>query len=128
MLEKIPNVSNQTNRQLISNFHRYLVARDTSESHQKHNVKIIIKFAEFLKEENNNITFLEVKDKEIILRFLDKRKKNKDEDPEQKWITTWNDYLWRLKYFFRWLYNCKDKILDDVPFSEKILYIMVNNS
>lgn len=49
MLEKIPNISNQTNRQLISNFHRYLVVRDSSESHQKHLIKIIIKFAEFLK-------------------------------------------------------------------------------
>lgn len=28
-----------------------------------------------------------------------------DLDPEQKWITTWNNYLWRIKYFFLWLYN-----------------------
>ena len=23
----------------------------------------------------------------------------------RKWITTWNDYLGDIKYFFRWLYN-----------------------
>jgi len=33
--------------------------------------------------------------------------KNKEEDPDEKWITTWNDYLWRIKYFYRWTYNIK---------------------
>ncbi|HJS63893.1 MAG TPA: hypothetical protein VJ767_03435 [Nitrososphaeraceae archaeon] len=83
VLQKIPNVNNETNRQLISNFHRYHVARDTSESHQKHNVKIIIKFAEFLEEENNNIAFYQVKDKQSILQFLNKRRESKQEDHEQ---------------------------------------------
>ncbi len=31
--------------------------------------------------------------------------KDKELDPEQKWITTYNDYLHRLKHFFRWLSN-----------------------
>lgn len=43
----------------------------------------------------------------IFIAFLDTRRKTKDEDPEQKWITTWNDYLWRLKIFYRWYYNTK---------------------
>jgi predicted kinase len=30
---------------------------------------------------------------------------NDEEDTEKKWITTWNSYLVRIKYFFRWLYN-----------------------
>lgn len=30
-------------------------------------------------------------------------------DPDKRWITTWNDYLLRIKYFFRWLYNNKIK-------------------
>jgi hypothetical protein len=37
-----------------------------------------------------------------------KRKTNKD-DPDKKWITIWNDYLWRLKHFYRWLHNARDK-------------------
>jgi integrase/recombinase XerD len=49
---------------------------------------------------------------------LDTKIKNSEEDPDKYWITTWNDYLGRIKYFFRWLYNCKDKELYDVPFSE----------
>jgi hypothetical protein len=49
---------------------------------------------------------------------LDTKIKNSEDDPDKRWITTWNDYLVRIKYFFRWMYNCKDKDLDDVPFSE----------
>lgn len=36
-----------------------------------------------------------------ILEFLNKRVKPKSDDPDEKWITTWNDYLGRLKFFFR---------------------------
>jgi hypothetical protein len=49
---------------------------------------------------------------------LDTKIKNSEEDQDKRWITTWNDYLGRIKYFFRWMYNCKDKELDDVPFSD----------
>ena len=52
-------------------------------------------------------TFHEVKERETIVIFLDTKRKSKEEDPEQRWITTWNDYLWRLKMFYRWLYNVK---------------------
>jgi hypothetical protein len=54
-----------------------------------------------------NKTFYDVKDSKTIVAFLDTRRKSKEVDPEQKWITTWNDYLWRLKMFYRWLYNLK---------------------
>ena len=103
VLKKIPNIKNETNRQLINQYHRYLIARDTSENHQKHNLKILIKFSEYI----DPLSFYDVDNKNIILDFLDKRKKDKEEDPEQRWITTWNDYLGRIKYFFRWLHNFK---------------------
>ncbi|HEX5185964.1 MAG TPA: hypothetical protein VFV86_03650 [Nitrososphaeraceae archaeon] len=63
-------------------------------------------FAKFL---GDSKTFIEVNDSETILAFLDIKRKSKEEDPEQKWITTWNDYLWRIKMFYRWLYNAKLK-------------------
>jgi hypothetical protein len=44
-----------------------------------------------------------------VLSFLDSKIKTADLDPEKRWITTWNDYLWRIKFFFRWLYNVKIK-------------------
>jgi hypothetical protein len=28
-----------------------------------------------------------------------------DKDPDKRWITTWNDYLGRIKFFVRWLHN-----------------------
>ena len=49
--------------------------------------------------------------REDILEFLDSRKKSMEQDPDQKWIVTWNNYLGRLKGFYRWLCN-KDKELE----------------
>jgi integrase/recombinase XerD len=37
--------------------------------------------------------------KRHILSVLQTKIKNKDQDPEQKWITTYNDYLLRIKHF-----------------------------
>ena len=55
---------------------------------------------------------MRVKSKEIILEFLDSKKRSKEDDPEQRWITTSNDYLHRIVTFYRWLYNFKLKKLD----------------
>ena len=41
-----------------------------------------------------------------------------EEDPDKRWITTWNDYLGRIKYFFRWMYYYDDERFDDVQFSD----------
>jgi hypothetical protein len=43
--------------------------------------------------------------REQILCYLDTKIKSTEQDPEEKWITTWNDYLNRIKLFFRWLSN-----------------------
>ena len=40
---------------------------------------------------------------------MDSKLKNVNDDPERKSIITWNDYLSRIKYFFRWLHNNKEK-------------------
>lgn len=45
--------------------------------------------------------------REDVLGFLDKRKKSIEEDPEKKWVRTWNDYLNRLIGFYRWFANHK---------------------
>ncbi len=102
-------VTNQTNRQLIRKFHEYLQNIDTSENYQNGLLKVLIRYAEHL---GNHTTFYQIQEKEQILDFLDSKRKIDKDDPDRKWITTWNDYLWRLKYFFRWLYNAKDKGLN----------------
>ncbi len=104
VLKKIPNIKNETNRQLLFQYHKFLIARDTSDTHQKHLLKIIIKYCEYIDQQ----AFYDVRSKDMILSFLDRTRKNKEEDPEQRWITTWNDYLVRIKYFFRWLHNFKN--------------------
>lgn len=90
VLKHVEESSNDVNRQLIYEYHKYLVSRDTSTIYQKDNVKLIYIFAKFL---GDSKTFIVVKDSETIVAFLDIKRKNKEEDPEQKWITTWNDYL-----------------------------------
>ncbi len=106
VLKHVEEISNDTNRQLIYEYHKYLVSRDTSTNYQKDNVKLVYMFAKFLGESK---TFKDIKEGETIMAFLDIKRKNKERDPEQKWITTWNDYLWRIKMFYRWLYNAKLK-------------------
>ena len=106
VLKHVEEINNDVNRRLIKDYHRYLISRDTGTNYQKDNVKLIYMFAKFLIESK---TFYDVKNNETIIAFLDTRRKSKEEDPEQKWITTWNDCPWRLKIFYRWLYYVKIK-------------------
>ena len=43
---------------------------------------------------------------------METKKKSKDLDPDQKWISTWNHYFHRIKHFFRWYSNCAFKLLE----------------
>ena len=40
---------------------------------------------------------------------MDTKIKSIQEDPDKKWITTWNDYLSDIKYLIRWLHNWRVK-------------------
>ncbi|PWU82111.1 MAG: hypothetical protein DLM72_03360 [Candidatus Nitrosopolaris wilkensis] len=103
-INKISSVPNPTNSAIIQEFSEYMKENGSSEHHQNNNLKAIIAFAKFL---GSHVTFYDVQKKEQITAFLD-TKINK-EDNEKKWITTWNNYLTRLKLFFRWLYNTRGK-------------------
>jgi hypothetical protein len=81
---------------------------DTSERYQNNNLKALTAYSKFL---GPSISFFEIENKSQIITFLDTKIKNSEDDPDKRWITTWNDYLGRIKYFFRWMYNCKDKEL-----------------
>jgi hypothetical protein len=62
----------------------------------------LINFAKFL---GSSTDFYHLSKKEDILAFLNTKIKSKEIDPDGKWIRTWNDYLQRIKYFIRWIYN-----------------------
>jgi integrase/recombinase XerD len=102
-ISSIPNLTNST---LVYEFYQYMKSIGTSESYQNGNINIIIYFARFL---GPTTDFYSIDKKEQILVFLDTRIKDTEIDPDKRWIRTWNDYLQRLKYFFRWLYNKRER-------------------
>jgi integrase/recombinase XerD len=105
-VSKIASLPNTTNSALISEFYQYMKNNGASESHINNSLKTNMAVAKFL---GPVVTFYDVKRKEEIISFLDTKIKSVQEDPDRKWITTWNDYLNDIKYFFRWLYNNKSK-------------------
>src|ERR687883_2128432 len=105
-VNSISTIPNPTNASLLIEFYEYMKANGTSESYQNGNLKILIYFARFL---GPQIRFYDINKKEQILAFLNTRIKDSAADPDKRWIRTWNGYLQRIKYFVRWLLNCKQK-------------------
>jgi integrase/recombinase XerD len=105
-VNKIQLIPNSRNAGTISEFYSYMKKSGASQNHQNNSIKVVIAFAKFL---GSDLTFYDIKRKEQITAFLDTKLKDLDEDPEMKWITTWNHYLHRIKLFFRWLHNCTSK-------------------
>lgn len=65
-------------------------------------IKAIVHFAEYL---GHDTLFYDITLPEQITAFLNTKIKPVEIDPDKKWITTWKDYLWRIRLFFRWLDN-----------------------
>ena len=107
---KIPSIANETNSQLVAQYHGYMKQNGASERHQNNQLKAAIAYATFL---GPTKTFLDVRSKEQILEFLDTKIKTEQQDPEKKWITTWNDACHRIKRLYRWLYNSKKRKLTE---------------
>ena len=111
-------IPNPVNASLVNEFYEYLKEIGTSDNYQNQNLKQIINFARYLGVEK---TLYDVKTKEEIVSFLNTKIKESNLNPDKKWITTWNDYLWRIKYFFRWLHNyrlAKEKGQEPVEISD----------
>jgi flagellar biosynthesis regulator FlbT len=69
VLKHVEEINNDVNRQLIKDYHMYLISRDTSTSYQKDNIKLIHMFAKFIE---NSKTLHDIKDQETIVAFLDR--------------------------------------------------------
>ena len=102
-ISKISLMANSTNQMLVTEFYEYMKNNGCSEKHINNNLKAIMNFADNLKP--TTTSFFDIRRKDQILIFLDIKIKTIEEDPDGKWITTWNHYLSHIKYFFRWLYN-----------------------
>jgi hypothetical protein len=61
-----------------------------SERHQNNNLKVMIAYAKFL---GTDVSFYNIQKKEQIIAFLDTKTKDTEQDPDKKWITTWNHNL-----------------------------------
>ena len=117
-VKKIEFVPNRKNSELIRKFHEFMKSNGASERHQNNNLKAVCNFANYLGE---SVNFEEINSTSQILSFLNTKIKNLDEDPDKKWITTWNDYLHRIKHFLRWLHNIAMMQLDEIlPMDEWI--------
>lgn len=105
-VRKIDLVPNHRNAALLREFSHYMVSNGSSESHQNNNLKVLRAFAAYL---GSNVTFLDIKESDPIIRFLDDKLKSTNDDPERKSIITWNDYLSRIKYFLDGFTITKEK-------------------
>ena len=85
-----------------------MIDNDKSERTQKNNLKSILNYVKWLDDKSLD----KIKNQNQILNFLNTKRKSNEIDPDQKWITTYNDYVIRLKHVFRWLYN-KNKDEDE---------------
>jgi integrase/recombinase XerD len=103
ILDKVHKVPNKQNKALLEEFYHFLKNRGTTDRHQANTLKAILAFMAFLGAEVS----LRDMTKQRIMAFLDTKVKSQEQDPEKKWITTWNDYMLRVKHFYRWLHNAQ---------------------
>lgn len=121
-IQTLPNKNNQV---LVREFYEFMKSAGTSDKYQNNNLKTIIAFGRF---SEPSILFQSISRRDQIISFLDTKIKNSEVDPDKRWITTWNDYLSRLKYFFRWLHNTKyySGLLDS-NLDEEEIYIPIKD-
>jgi integrase/recombinase XerD len=103
-IKNIMSIPSSNNAELVNEFHEFMKSNGSSERHQNNSLKVIIAFAKFL---GSDICFLDIQRKEQVTSFLDTKIKSVEQDPDKKWMNTWNDYARRIKHFLRWLYNEK---------------------
>jgi hypothetical protein len=68
---------------------------DVSENHQNNCLKVVIALANFL---GTDITFYDIKNREQITAFLDTKVKSREQDPDKKWITIYEQLILRQVY------------------------------
>lgn len=98
-LKNINSLPNKKNSNIIINYHNHLIDRGSSLNSQIAYLKAVYYYAQYLGDTN----IIDVKEKHEIIAYLNSKIKN--DDLEKKYIGTWNDYLLKLRTFYRWVYN-----------------------
>lgn len=89
-------------------YYNYLIDKGTSQMTQINDIIAVYYFANFL---GDNKNLIDVKEKIQITAYLNTLIKH--DDPDKKYITTWNHYLTKLKSFYRFTYNYDGGEKDD---------------
>lgn len=98
-LKNVNSLPNKKNVSHILNYYNYLLDKGITESSKMNNIQSVCYFARYL--DTTNLT--DVKEKHQITSYLNTF--IKPDDPEKKYIGTWNSYRSKLIAFYRWLYN-----------------------
>jgi hypothetical protein len=101
VISKIDRVPNPENAALLREFHEYMKQSGSSQNHIRNELYSNIIFAMHLKDK----PIFSLSKSAEITEFLDTKRKALEIDPDEKWKTTYNDYLYSIKFFLRWLYN-----------------------
>ena len=80
-IEKIQNITNSKNIEIVNEFLEYMRINGSSELHQNNNLKVVIAFGNFI---GKDILFYDINKKEQILDFLNTKVKNINEDPDKR--------------------------------------------
>ena len=102
LLKKIDLQNRKENASVIMDFYNYMKEKGSSENRIINNLKVLIEYVNYIRE----IILCEIGKKEYVVPFLNNKIKDELIDPGNRWVTTWNHYLSRLKLFFRWFHNC----------------------
>lgn len=101
LLNKIDSLVSKENASIIMDFYNYMQGKGSSENHKVNNLRVVMDYAKYL----GNVCLYDINKRGQILSFLNTKIKDISQDPDKRWITTWNHYLNRIRLFFRWLYN-----------------------
>lgn len=100
-LKKIDERVSNENKKIILDFLDFMNNRTESTDRTKGNhLRYVIYLARYLRKISlNKITPKKLEE------FVNSKRKDSEIDPTKKSITTYNDYVVRLRYFYRWLNN-----------------------
>lgn len=99
VMHRLSKLSTQ-NAETIRAFDAFLEENRLSQGYKKNTMKSLILFCRYIADKP-----LHKVSKNDVKAFLRSKERSSEVDMEQRWVTTYNDYLSRLKMFFRWLYN-----------------------